>query len=101
MRLRRFSVLAGMVVALVAGLSVGASRAVAASCPWMNAQQTPAKRTSELLGAMSLSDKIQMVTGEGEFNPTTAESGSGGQHRREPRAVHPRPGPERCDGRCG
>jgi hypothetical protein len=38
----------------------------------MDATQSPATRTSELLGAMSLGDKIQMVTGTGEFNPTAA-----------------------------
>jgi hypothetical protein len=38
----------------------------------MTAGQSPAKRTSELLAAMSLADKIQMVTGTGEFNPTSA-----------------------------
>ncbi|MBV9607497.1 MAG: glycoside hydrolase family 3 C-terminal domain-containing protein [Solirubrobacterales bacterium] len=78
MRLRRFGLLAGVVVALAAGSSVGTSSAGAASCPWMNAQQTPAQRTSELLGAMTLADKIQMVTGEGEFNPTTANPEAAG-----------------------
>ena len=77
MRLGRFSLLAG-VMAVMAGASVGSSSAVAACGPWTNAQQTPAQRTSELLGAMSLSDKIQMVTGEGEFNPTTANPEAAG-----------------------
>ena len=78
MRVRRFSLLAGVVTTIVAVMGLGTSSAVAASCPWMNAQQTPAQRTSELLGAMSLSDKIQMVTGEGEFNPTTANPEAAG-----------------------
>jgi beta-glucosidase len=77
MRLGRLSLLAG-VVTLVAGTGVGSSSAAAACGPWMNAQQTPAQRTSELLGAMSLGDKIQMVTGEGEFNPTTANPAAAG-----------------------
>jgi beta-glucosidase len=77
MRLGRLSLLAGVVAAAV-GTSVGASSAAAACGPWMNAGQTPAQRTSELLGAMSLSDKIQMVTGEGEFNPTTANPEAAG-----------------------
>ena len=36
----------------------------AASCPWMNTRLAPAARASELLTAMSLGDKIQMVTGQ-------------------------------------
>ena len=71
MRLRRFSLLAGVMV-LIGGVGISAGRASAATCPWMNPAQSPSKRTSELLGAMSLSDKIQMVTGTGEFNPTAA-----------------------------
>lgn len=70
MRLRRFSLLAG-VLALAGGMASVSGQASAASCPWMNTQQSPAQRATALLGAMSLSDKIQMVTGEGEFNPTT------------------------------
>ena len=77
MRLRRFS-LPAAAVALLAAMGVGTSNAGAASCPWMNAGQSPAQRTSELLGAMSLSDKISMVTGEGEFNPTTANPEAAG-----------------------
>jgi beta-glucosidase len=77
MRLGRFSLLAG-VVALVAVMGLGTPGAGAVSCPWMNAQQTPAERTSELLGAMSLGDKVQMVTGQGEFNPTTANPQAAG-----------------------
>src|SRR3984885_8398034 len=71
MRLRRFSLLAGVMV-LIGGVGISAGRASAATCPWMNSARSPSKRTSELLGAMSLSDKIQMVTGTGEFNPTAA-----------------------------
>lgn len=71
MRLRRFSLLAG-VFAFIVGMGITPGQAAAATCPWMNAAQSPAQRTSELLGTMSLSDKIQMVTGTGEFNPTAA-----------------------------
>ena len=35
----------------------------------MDAAQPAAQRATALLGAMSLADKIQMVTGGGEFNP--------------------------------
>ncbi|MBV9801828.1 MAG: glycoside hydrolase family 3 C-terminal domain-containing protein [Solirubrobacterales bacterium] len=68
MRLRRFGVLAG-VLALAGGMASMSGRASAASCPWMNAAQPPAQRASALLSAMSLADKIQMVTGGGEFAP--------------------------------
>jgi beta-glucosidase len=78
MRLRRVALLYAVVMALVAVTGLGTSNALAASCPWMNAGQTAAQRTSELLGAMSLSDKIQMVTGEGEFNPATANPEAAG-----------------------
>jgi len=71
MRLRRFTVPAG-VLAFIVGMAASAGQANAATCPWMVPGQSPAKRTSELLGAMSLADKIQMVTGTGEFNPTSA-----------------------------
>ena len=71
MRIRRFSLLVG-VVAVIGGMGNTPSRALAATCPWMSPAQSPAQRTSELLGAMSLSDKVQMVTGTGEFNPASA-----------------------------
>jgi beta-glucosidase len=73
MRLRRFT-LPAAVLAVIAGMGItaGQATATAATCPWMNPGQSPAERTSELLGAMSLADKIQMVTGTGEFNPTAA-----------------------------
>ncbi|MBV9946438.1 MAG: hypothetical protein JOZ69_06300, partial [Myxococcales bacterium] len=71
MRLRRFSLLMG-VVALLGAVPATAGPAGAATCPWMNASQSPTQRATELLGAMSLQDKIQMVTGTGEFNPTSA-----------------------------
>jgi beta-glucosidase len=47
------------------GTTVGAS-----SCPWMNATLSPSRRAHELLSAMSLGDKLAMVEGGGEFNPT-------------------------------
>jgi hypothetical protein len=59
-------------------MAVGTSTAGAASCPWMNPLQSPAQRASELLGAMSLSDKISMVTGEGEFNPAATNPAAAG-----------------------
>ena len=77
MSLRRFGLLAGL-LALIGGMVSAAGQASAASCPWMNQQQSPAQRATALLGAMSLSAKIQMVTGEGEFNPATANPAAAG-----------------------
>jgi beta-glucosidase len=71
MRLRRFSLPAG-VLAFIAAMGIAAGQASAATCPWMAPGQSPAKRTAELLDAMTLADKVQMVTGTGEFNPTSA-----------------------------
>ena len=77
MRLRRFS-LPAAAAAVITAMGVGTPSAGAASCPWMNAGQTPAQRTSELLGAMSPADKISMVTGEGEFNPAATNPAAAG-----------------------
>jgi hypothetical protein len=63
-------------LAVIAGMGLSAAQASAVTCRWMNPGQSPAARTAELLGAMSLQDKIQMVTGTGEFNPTSAISSS-------------------------
>ena len=62
MHVRRVSVVAAA-VACAAVFGSGAT-ASAASCPWMNPGQDPAIRAHELLGAMSLGDKLQMVTGQ-------------------------------------
>ncbi|HEY8300595.1 MAG TPA: glycoside hydrolase family 3 C-terminal domain-containing protein [Jatrophihabitans sp.] len=37
--------------------------AAGASCPWLDAHQSPARRTAELMARMTLGDKIQQVTG--------------------------------------
>jgi beta-glucosidase len=50
-------------VATVVLLGV-AGQASAACGPWMNTRVSAAKRTSELLSAMTLADKVQLVTGE-------------------------------------
>ncbi len=68
MRLRRLTLPAGL-LALIGGITLLAGQASAASCPWMDSAQPAAQRATALLGAMSLADKIQMVTGGGEFNP--------------------------------
>jgi beta-glucosidase len=78
MRLRRLSLLVVLVISIGGVVAVSPPVWAAASCPWMNTQQTPAQRATEALKAMSLADKIQMVTGEGEFNPTTANPPAAG-----------------------
>jgi hypothetical protein len=71
MRRCRFCLPAGL-LALIGGMTLLAGRASAASCPWMNPLEAPAQRATTLLRAMSLADKIQMVTGTGEFDPAAA-----------------------------
>jgi beta-glucosidase len=72
MRRRRITTLGLSLVALAAPLtvgsislsstSIGATAAGAASCgPWMNADQTAAARTSELVSAMTLTQKLSLV----------------------------------------
>jgi beta-glucosidase len=61
----RFVRVGAALAAVTAALMLGiAGQASAASCPWMNTSQRPTIRANELIGAMSLGDKIQMVTGE-------------------------------------
>jgi beta-glucosidase len=55
-----------------------AGQASAASCPWMNTSLSPATRAHELLAAMSLSDKLKMLTGNGEFDVAGPNSGAAG-----------------------
>jgi len=50
--------------------TTGVSGTTVASCRWMNTGQSATERAHELLSAMSVSDKLAMVEGGGEFNPT-------------------------------
>ena len=65
MRMPRSRLLrAGLAVALLTiGLTVGISQAHAADQPWMDASQTPAQRADELLAAMTLAEKLQLLHG--------------------------------------
>jgi beta-glucosidase len=69
-------VLAVGVTIPLAGLSV--PPAAATSCVWMNRGETPAQRTSQLLAAMSLDDKITMVTGDGGSGGGNVNTGAAG-----------------------
>ena len=74
-----------LVVSAIALGCVTAPPAGAAGCSaWMSAKASPRARTHALLAAMSLADKVQMVTGTGEFNPSR-------QIRRRPARSQPTP----------
>ncbi len=74
--MRRFMLLL-VAAAAVAGLTrATADVAQAASCPWMNAAQPPSVRAGELLAAMSLANKISMVTGGVRFRGENPNIGS-------------------------
>src|SRR5690242_15294407 len=74
-RLTTAAVTAAAALALPAGLTAGA-HADDSGCPWMDASLSPAARTAKLLPAMTLDDKIQMVTGVGldGVGPRAAEN---------------------------
>ncbi len=57
-----------------AGAATGASAATA-SCPWVHSTAPIATRVSQLLGQMTLDDKIAMVDGVGYANGTTGYVG--------------------------
>jgi beta-glucosidase len=60
-------VVSGLVAITGAGSALPAQ--AAAAHRWMNPHQSPGKRATELLAAMSQSDKIALVTGTGSVNP--------------------------------
>ena len=73
--------LAGAMTA-AAGAATGASAAtgrgaagLAASCPWVHSTAPVATRVSQLLGQMTLDDKLAMVDGVGYANGTTGYVG--------------------------
>jgi beta-glucosidase len=54
-----------LAVATISAISSTSVSAQSSSCaPWMNAHLTPAARAHALLGAMTLSDKVNLVTGD-------------------------------------
>src|SRR5436309_15981717 len=54
-------VLAGLIVAPDIGGTRSAARA-ASSCPWMNTALSPAQRAKKLVGAMTIDQKIAMLS---------------------------------------
>jgi beta-glucosidase len=81
--LRRGRVGAGLLLALAASFAVTVvpttqAGSAAAACSWMDSAKSPGARADELVAAMSLDDKIQMVTGIGLFNPKSPNRGASG-----------------------
>jgi beta-glucosidase len=67
-RFLRIALLVGAAAAaLPAALAASSASARAQACPWMNPSKSPAERAHELVAAMSLDDKIQMVHGDGNI----------------------------------
>ena len=66
--------LAGVIVvpaaaAQTAGASAVTQRAASGSCPWVTSTAPISQRVAQLMGQMSLSQKISMVEGHGTSNP--------------------------------
>jgi beta-glucosidase len=57
------------VPAAAAQAGAGAQRAPGSSCPWVTSTAPIAQRVAQLMGQMSLSQKISMVEGHGTSNP--------------------------------
>lgn len=72
----------GLLLALTASAAVLVAPDVQAdetpSCTWLDTAKSRAVRAGELVAAMDLDDKIQMVTGIGLFNPKSPNSGASG-----------------------
>ncbi len=86
----RRALLAGAATCAVA--AVTPHTAAAASCAWMDTSQSAAQRTGELVAAMSLDDKINLVTGSigfgsGTINPGSAATVAGNPALCEPSLV--------------
>jgi beta-glucosidase len=60
--MRRAALCLALVVA-AALLSAGASARAVTACPWMSAKTRPVDRVSQLLAAMTMTDKLAMLTG--------------------------------------
>jgi beta-glucosidase len=65
-----------LLLAVVGGAGAAAASGSSPSCPWMNTSLSAATRASELLAAMTLGDKLQMVTGEYDGATSSASTSS-------------------------
>ncbi len=70
--------LAMATAASVVTLPAAEAQTPADACTWMDASKSPEARAQELLAAMSLDDKIKMVTGIGVLNPKSPNKGASG-----------------------
>jgi beta-glucosidase len=92
-RSRRLAVVAGIVAAaaVVTPLGVsatagaapsvsasGGSASASAHCPWLKSGRSPNRRAHQLVAAMTLAQKISMVTGESATNARSTNSGAAG-----------------------
>ena len=66
-RLRLALLVALSALAVPAALGASSSPARAGSCPWMDASKSASERARELVAAMTLDDKIQLVHGDGNI----------------------------------
>ena len=88
----RFGVLAALVaLGGLAGVASGSVRARSSPCAaWMNRHEHPSRRANELLGAMTLQDKINLVTGDtSEPKPNYPNYGAAGVIFANPRLCIP------------
>ena len=75
--------------ALAGGGLVNPPAEAAPACPWLDRSESAESRADQLLTAMTLDDKIQMVTGIGYFNPSSPNPGASGVIRGNPRLCVP------------
>ncbi|MFC5730043.1 MULTISPECIES: beta-glucosidase family protein [Nocardioides] len=61
----------------------------APACPWLDPDESAETRAGQLVAAMTLDDKIQMVTGLGYFNPSSPNRHASGVIRGNPRLCIP------------
>lgn len=81
--LRRTRTHRGLFLALVTSVAVAVAPTAKAEpptpdCSWSDTSRSPGQRAEELVAAMTLDDKIQMVTGIGLFNPKSPNKGASG-----------------------
>jgi beta-glucosidase len=89
---RRFGAMVAVLAMAGSALTlspVAAETTAAAACSWMDTSKSSATRAKELVAAMTLDDKIQMVTGIGVLNPKAPNKGASGVIVGNPRLCIP------------
>jgi hypothetical protein len=69
MRSLGFRSLLSVVAAAVAVGVMPSGAAASTQCPWLNSQQSIARRVAEVMGKMTVADEIDLVEGHGSSNP--------------------------------